>query len=201
MKKLAVILSAWCFLAGCAGAGPEPAATSQPGCAVRQEAATAYRIAPGDVLSISVYGEKDMDQPQLVVRPDGKVTFPLVGDIGVGGKTTAEVKQELDVKLHQYIPEAVSTVSLQALGSLQYYVVGQVNKAGMYDVSKPVTVLQALALAGGLTPFADRKNIEIVRNQQEGTVTKLRFNYKEVSKGENLDQNIVLQRGDTVVVP
>ncbi len=199
MKKLAVIFMAFSFLAGCAGTGPQNAVTPQVS-AAPQEASTAYRIAPGDVLSISVYGEKDMDQPQLVVPPDGKVSFPLVGNVTVGGKTTAEVKAELDTKLHKFIPEAVANVSLQTLGSLQYYVVGQVNKPGMFDVAKPVTVLQALALAGGLTPFADQKRIEIVRNL-DGKVTKLHFNYKEISKGENLDQNIVLQRGDTVVVP
>ena len=200
MKKLTAVLIAVGFLAGCAGTGTKDAAAPPPFTA-RQDASTAaYRIASGDVLTITVYGEKDMDQPQLVVRPDGKVTFPLVGEIAVGGKTTPEVKQDLDTKLHQYIPEAAATVSVQSLGSLQYYVVGQVNKAGMYDVSRQVTVLQALALAGGLTPFADQKHIEIVRNQG-GTVTKLRFNYKAVSKGENLEQNIELQRGDTVVVP
>jgi polysaccharide export outer membrane protein len=199
MKKLAVIFMAVSFLAGCALFGHDDAVAPAPVVA-RQDASSAYRIAPGDVLSISVYGEKDMDQPQLVVRPDGKVTFPLVGDVVVGGKSTAEVKLDLDAKLHQFIPEAVATVSVQTLGSLQYYVVGQVNKAGMYDVSKPVTVLQALALAGGLTAFADQKHIEIVRNLG-GKVIKLRFNYKEVSKGQNLDQDIVLLRGDTVVVP
>ena len=159
-----------------------------------------YVIAPGDVLSISVYGEKDMDQPELVVRPDGKVTFPLVGDIAVGGSTTSRVKQELDNKLHQYIPEAVATVTVKTLGSLQYYVVGKVNKPGMFDVSKPMTVLQALAMAGGLTTFADEKHIEIIRNRG-GAVTKLRFNYKKIEKGQSLDQNIELQRGDTIVVP
>lgn len=199
MKKLTVIFMTFSFMAGCAGTGPRIAVRPQPASAL-QEASTAYRIAPGDVLAISVYGEKDMDQPQLVVPPDGKISFPLVGNVMVGGKTTAEVKAELDTKLHKFIPEAVANVSLQTLGSLQYYVVGQVNKPGMFDVAKPVTVLQALALAGGLTPFADQKHIEIVRNQ-DGTVTKLQFNYKEISKGENLDQNIVLQRGDTVVVP
>ncbi|MDA8307027.1 MAG: polysaccharide biosynthesis/export family protein [Deltaproteobacteria bacterium] len=196
MKRLAVIFMAVSFLVGCAATGPRDAATPE----AQQGLPTVYRIAPGDVLSISVYGEKAMNEPDLVVRPDGKVTFPLVGDIAVGGETTARVKRELDEKLHKYIPEAVATVSVKALGSLQYYVVGEVNKPGMFDVSTPVTVLQALALAGGLTIFADDKHIEIVRNRS-GKVTKLPFDYKQVVKGKNLNQNIVLRRGDTVVVP
>lgn len=201
MKRICLICAAALLLFGCSTnasrqtAKPVPIAGAAP-----QSIGKGYVIAPGDVLSISVYGEKDMDQPELVVRPDGKVTFPLVGDIAVGGLTTSRVKQELDIKLHKYIPEAVATVTVKTLGSLQYYVVGKVNKPGMFDVSMPMTVLQALAMAGGLTTFADEKHIEIIRNQN-GKVTKLRFNYKEVKNGENLGQDIVLQRGDTIVVP
>lgn len=199
MRRFFLICAAALLLSGCSSVfgrqATKPAPVADP-----QSVDTGYLIASGDILSISVYGEKEMNQPELVVRPDGKVTFPLVGDITVGGLTTSEVKQELDKKLHAYIPEAVATVTVKALGSLQYYVVGKVAKPGMFDVSKPMTVLQALAMAGGLTTFADEKHIEIVRNSG-GAVTKLRFNYKEVENGENLDQNIVLQRGDTIVVP
>ena len=147
-----------------------------------------------------MYGEEGLKNQELVVRPDGKVTFPLAGDLEVGGLSTAQAKEVLEKKLHEFIPEAVAVVGVQQLGSLQYYVVGKVNKPGMFNVSKPVTVLQALALAGGLTIFADEKNIQIVRNK-EGKVTNLLFNYKEVKNGRHLDQNIVLERGDTVVVP
>lgn len=199
MKQVAVILLAVGFLLGCASTGKEEAATAQA--AGEQGAAGAdYKIAASDTLEITVYGEEGLTRPDLVVRPDGKISFPLVGDIEVGGMTTVQVKELLEGKLHVYIPGAVAAVSVKILGSMQYYVVGKVNKPGMYNVLKPLTVLQALALAGGLTAFADEKNIRIVRNQ-DGKVTNLLFNYKEVRKGKNLEQNIFLERGDTVLVP
>lgn len=199
MKRISVVFLVSMLLAGCAAAGGEKSAMP-PAAAQQEPPGASYRIAPGDVLEITVYGERDLSKKGLVVRPDGKVTFPLAGDIKVGDMTTVQVKQELEKKLHAFIPEAVATVSVQTLGSLQYYVVGKVNKPGMFDVSRPLTVLQALALAGGLTVFADQRHIQIVRNQ-DGKVSRLPFNYKEVVNGKHLEQNIVLQRGDTVVVP
>lgn len=159
-----------------------------------------YLIAPGDVLEIAIYGEEGLDKRELVVRPDGKVSFPLIGDIQAGGRTTTQVRDEVQDKAKKYIPEAVATVSVRQLGSMQYYVLGKVAKPGMFNVSRPITVLQALALAGGLTIFADEKHIEVVRNKV-GRITRLRFNYNEVKHGRHLEQNIMLQRGDTVVVP
>jgi polysaccharide export outer membrane protein len=193
---------ACCLLSGCAtGSGQNPTAQAQQPLVEQQATAGAdYKIAPGDVLNITVHGEEGLKNQELVVRPDGKVTFPLAGDLEVGGLSTAQAKEILENKLHEFIPEAVAVVGVQQLGSLQYYVVGKVNKPGMFNVSKPVTVLQALALAGGLTIFADEKNIQIVRNTDR-KVANLIFNYKEVKHGRHLEQNIVLERGDTVVVP
>jgi polysaccharide export outer membrane protein len=193
----AIIFSGF-LISGCASTGKEEAVTAQA--AGAQGAGTDYKIGASDVLEITVYGEEGLIRPELVVRPDGKISFPLAGDIQVGGMTTAQAKELLEEKLREYIPGAVAAVSVKMLGSLQYYVVGKVNKPGMFNVSKPVTVLQALALAGGLTIFADEKNIQVVRNQ-DGKVTNLPFNYKAVKNGRDLEQNIVLERGDTVVVP
>ena len=136
----------------------QPANESGPklGKPVRMTISGDYKIGPGDVLEVSVYGEESLNRKDLVVRPDGKISFPLVGDVQVGGLTTAQAKEALEQSLHEYIPGAVASVSVMQLGSLQYYVVGKVNKPGMYNVSKPLTVLQALAMAGGLTPFARR---------------------------------------------
>jgi polysaccharide export outer membrane protein len=159
-----------------------------------------YKIGPGDVLEISVYGEESLNRKDLVVRPDGKTSFPLVGDVQVGGLTTVQAKEALEQSLHEYIPGAVASVSVMQLGSLQYYVVGKVNKPGMYNVSKPLTVLQALAMAGGLTTFAQEGNIVILRNSGKETV-HIAFNYKKIKKGQELEQNIILERGDVVVVP
>jgi polysaccharide export outer membrane protein len=159
-----------------------------------------YKIGQGDILEISVYGEESLNRKDLVVKTDGKVSFPLVGDVLVGGLTTAQAKEALEQSLHEYIPDAVAAVSVVQLGSLQYYVVGKVNKPGMYNVSKPLTVLQALAMAGGLTPFAQESKIVILRNSGKETV-HIAFNYKKIKKAQNLEENIILERGDVVVVP
>ncbi len=158
-----------------------------------------YTIAPADVLEISIWGEEELAR-QLVVRPDGKVSFPLIGDIEVAGKTTSEVKKLVEKKIRPYIPEASATVIVSQLGSLQYFVIGKVAKPGMFNVAKPLTVLQALAMAGGLTTFANEGNISIIRYYGKKT-TRLPFNYKEVKQGKNLQQNILLERGDVVLVP
>lgn len=158
-----------------------------------------YFIAPADVLEISIWGETELSR-QLVVRPDGKVSFPLIGDISVAGKTTTEVKNLVEKKIKSYIPQASATVIVSQLGSLQYYVIGKVAKPGMFDVSKTLSVLQALAMAGGLTTFAKEGGISIVRYHGKETV-RLPFNYKEVKRGKNLQQNILLERGDVVLVP
>jgi len=159
-----------------------------------------YLIAPSDILEISVYGEEALTKGELVVRPDGKVSFPLLGDIQAAGKTTLQVKEAVEKKAVEFIPGAIANVSVMQLTSLQYFVLGKVAKPGMFNVSKPLTVLQALALAGGPVTFADEDDIKVMR--QEGSKTiKLPFNYKDVKRGKNLDQNIVLERGDVVVVP
>lgn len=170
------------------------------GCWSGNAMAQSYKIAPSDVLEISIFGENALTKGQLVVRPDGKVSFPLLGDLQVAGLTTSEVRKEVESKARKYVPGAIATVVVTRLGSLQYYVVGKVAKPGMFNVSNPLTVLQALAMAGGLTPFAKQNQISIVR--KDGTKeVRLRFSYAQVKNGEHLEQNIVLKRGDVVIVP
>jgi polysaccharide export outer membrane protein len=140
-----------------------------------------YKIAPSDVLEINIYGEEGLSRNQLVVRPDGKVSFPLIGDVEVGNMTTVQVKDAVEEKVRAFIPEAVAAVSVVQLGSLQYYVVGKVAKPGMYNVAKPLTVLQALALAGGPVIFAKEKKISILRNHGRETL-RLPFNYEPLAK-------------------
>lgn len=159
-----------------------------------------YQIGPSDVLEVTVFGEETLNKKELVVRPDGKISFPLIGELEVGGLTATQVKELVEERMRDYIPGAVADVGVMHLGSMQYYIVGKVAKPGMYNVSKPMTVLQALSMAGGLTIFADEDSISIVRTQGSQTLT-LPFNYKSIKKGRNLEQNIVLERGDTVVVP
>ena len=193
---LCLVLSTVLWTQGCASIPDSKQVSVQ----ADNKAPEEYRIAPGDVLEIMVYGEEGLKNQELVVRPDGMVSFPLIGDVVAGDMTTAQVKEEVEQRVREYIPEAVASVGVRQLGSLQYYVVGKVTKPGMYNVSKPITVLQALSLAGGMTTFADEKSINIVRNQ-DGKVTNLHFNYKKIKKGQSLEQNIILERGDTIVVP
>lgn len=197
-RLICTVLLSWPLLYGCAT--EQQSGRVETRTAQLQAPGADYLIAPGDVLEITIYGEEGLKRHKLVVRPDGKVSFPLIGDIRAGGLTTAQVKEEVEKRAGRYVSKAVATVSVRQLGSMQYYVLGKVAKPGMFNVSRRITVLQALALAGGLTTFADESNIKIVRNA-DGRVFNLKFNYKEVKEGRHLDQNILLQRGDTVVVP
>jgi polysaccharide biosynthesis/export protein len=158
-----------------------------------------YLVAPADTLEISVYGERDLVR-ELIVRPDGRVSFPLVGDLEVEGKTTTEIKADLEKKVRDYVPNASVSVIVTGLGSLQYYVIGKVANPGTFNMSRTVSVLQALATAGGVTTFAKEGDILIVRRHGKDT-TQIPFDYEAVKKGKNLEQNILLERGDVVLVP
>ena len=158
-----------------------------------------YEIGPEDLLDISVWKEKDL-QKEVLVRPDGWITFPLVGNIEAKGKTALQLQEEITQWLKQYIPNPVVSVSVKKISGYKIFVIGRVNKPGDYVVGRYIDVLQALSLAGGLTPFAEEGNIKIVRKQR-GKETILRFNYAEVKKGRRLEQNITLQSGDVIIVP
>jgi len=158
-----------------------------------------YEIGPEDLLDISVWKEKDL-QKEVLVRPDGWITFPLVGNIEAKGKTALQLQEEITQWLKQYIPNPVVSVSIKKIAGYKIFVIGRVNKPGDYVVGRYIDVLQALSLAGGLTPFAEEGNIKIVR-KQNGKETILRFNYTEVKKGRRLEQNITLQSGDVIIVP
>ena len=158
-----------------------------------------YLIGPGDVLSISVWKEEGM-QLEVLVRPDGEITFPLVGEIKAGGMTTKLLSEELVKKLKRYIPHPSVTVSLLRSVSNKIYVIGKVNRPGEFIATGYMDVLQALTMAGGLTPYADSDEIKIIRRTEAGTKVKS-FDYDEVISGERLDMNIILKAGDTVVVP
>ena len=172
-----------------------------PGFAHSQEAGTSedYLIHPSDVLEISVYGEPELIR-KLVVRPDGNISFPLIGDIEVAGYSTSEVKASIDKKISAFIPEASSTVIIEQLDSLRYYVIGEVNSPGMFNVNCEVSVLQALSHAGGLGTYADENSVKIIRGHGKDT-RKIPFDYSQVRKGKHLEQNILLERGDVVLVP
>ncbi len=162
-------------------------------------APVSYLIGPGDVLSISVWKEEGM-QLEVLVRPDGEITFPLAGEIKAGGLTTKALSEELVKKLKRYIPHPSVTVSVLKSVSNKIYVIGKVNRPGEFIATGYMDVLQALTMAGGLTPYAESDEIKIIRRTKTGTKMKL-FDYDEVISGERLDMNIILKAGDTVVVP
>jgi polysaccharide biosynthesis/export protein len=156
-----------------------------------------YLIGPGDVLEISVWKEDALTK-SLSVLPDGKISFPLIGEVRAAGKTVALLEKEIEGRLARFVPDPVLSVCVQQVNSLMIYVIGRVNQPGRFVLNTNINVLQALSMAGGLNTFAKRDDIRIFRNTR-GRHLIYRFDYDEVSAGENLAQNIKLMRGDVVV--
>ncbi len=156
-----------------------------------------YRLGPEDVLRIAVWKDDSLTREALV-RPDGMVSFPLVGDVRAEGKTVEELKADLVSRLSRYIPEPTLSVEVIKLTSYRIYVLGRVNRPGEFVVGHDTDVMQALSMAGGLTPFASENKIKVLR-RTSGEVYP--FRYGDMTKGENVGQNILLERGDVVVVP
>jgi polysaccharide export outer membrane protein len=159
-----------------------------------------YRLHPGDKLDISVWKETEMQKPVVVIPPDGRISFPLAGQIMAAGRTVSEVRQSIETDLKRFIPDPVVTVSITDTGGNVAYVIGQVAKPGGFALNPRINVLQALSLAGGGTPFAKLDSIIVIRNSQIGQRV-LPFRFGQVSEGKNLEQNVQLESGDVIVVP
>jgi polysaccharide export outer membrane protein len=159
-----------------------------------------YVIGPDDVLLINVWKEQDLSRP-VPVRPDGKITLPLVGDVVASGLTPKQLQANIEQDLGKYISKPAVTVIVQEVKSHRFNVVGQVQKPGSYLLANRTTVLDGLALAGGFREWAKVKSIYVLRTEANGTQTRLPFNYKKVLKGEANGQNVQLKTGDTIVVP
>jgi len=160
---------------------------------------SAYIIGPEDVLDINVWKEPEMTR-SVPVRPDGKISLPLINDVQAAGSTPQQLAATVTEKLRKYVQEPQVTVIVTAINSQRVFVVGEVLRAGAFPLIPGMTVLQALSSAGGFTTFADVKKIHVMR-LVNGKQVELPFNYREVLKGDNRDQNIKLQPGDTVIVP
>ncbi len=195
-RKMGLALIASVFilssLASCISGGPETS-PNQP--ALDSD----YTLGPEDVLLISVWKDEHLTR-EVVVRPDGMISFPLVGDVPAEGRTVEELRLDLAKRLIKYIPAVNITVAVIKPLSYKVYVVGRVAKPGEFLVGHYTDVLQALSLAGGLTPFAAENDIKIVR-RIKGQQKTFPFRYGDVRRGSDLDQNIILQRGDVVMVP
>lgn len=159
-----------------------------------------YRIQPGDVLTVSVWKEPDL-QGDVLVRPDGGFTFPLAGEIAAEKMTLAQLQLVVASRLQKYLPDPAVTIALKQLGGNRIYVLGKVNRPGEFPFSKPLDVMQAIALAGGMTPFAAANEIRILHRLPSGAQGSVTFRYGDIERGEALSQNIILESGDTVVVP
>jgi polysaccharide export outer membrane protein len=180
------------FICGWAGAADEIAVQQQPG-------EGAYTIGAGDILSISVWKNADLTRV-IQVLPDGMISFPLIGEIKVAGTTVAQLKKNLQDKLTPFVPDPEISVEVQRVNSMIVYVIGRINRPGHFELVGNMNVLQALAMAGGLTPFAKRDEIKVLRKEMDKTVEYV-FDYDAVTMDENHAQNILLRRGDVVVVP
>jgi polysaccharide export outer membrane protein len=199
LKKYYIVIIAWALCVALpvwAQTPKEPQVTKD----IQSEAiGDSYIIGSGDVLDIALWRDDALAR-QVVVLSDGKISFPLVGEVMAAGKTIAELKKDIADKLVDYVPDAVISIEVKQSNSMVIYVTGRVNNPNRFPVNTNVTVLQAISTAGGLNPFAKKNKIKIFR--QEGDKTRVfLFKYDEVVDGKNLDQNIALKRGDVIVVP
>jgi polysaccharide export outer membrane protein len=176
---------------------PAAAATAAAATTVRPWNEQEYRLGAGDKLRVEVYGEAQLSQ-SLQVRPDGKITLPLVGDTAAAGRTAIELRDAVTTSLKEYVTNPVVTVIVVEATASQVYLIGEIGTPGAQVLTGPMTVLQALAQAGGLKEFADRGDIRILRKSATGTTT-IPFDYKDAIKGRI--EPVYLQPGDTVVVP
>jgi polysaccharide export outer membrane protein len=156
-------------------------------------------IGTDDVLSIVYWKDKDMSA-DAKVRPDGRIALPLINEVQAAGLTPGQLHAKLVEESKKYMEDANITVVVREINSRKAFITGEVNKPGPYALTAPMTVMQLISMAGGLREYADAKNITIMRTEN-GKQVALKFNYKDVAKGKNLTQNILLKPGDTVVVP
>ena len=160
----------------------------------------AYIIGNGDVLEIVTWKEPDFSREEIIVRLDGNISFPLLGDVMAAGKTPTQLTKDIQTGLKAYIAEPHVTVTVRGATSKRFYILGEVVNTGEYPLTKDLTVLQAFALAGGFTEWASKKEIILFR-RQGGEETVIRIDYKEIVKGKDFSQNVQIQADDTIVVP
>jgi polysaccharide export outer membrane protein len=159
-----------------------------------------YRLHPGDKVVIGVYDDPKLLPQEVTVTPDGKISYPLVGELVVGGKTVAEIRAEMEIKLKKYVSDPIATVIVTDVKGNVAYVIGQVTKPGQIIMNPTINVLQALSMVGGANPYAKLDSIIVIRSTPGGQRV-LPFKYGAVSAGKDLSQNVQLESGDVVVVP
>ena len=193
--RIGMLILFLALLAGCASSHGSNGMNGKSTAAVD----SGYRLGAEDVLLISVWKDEQLTK-EVVVRPDGMLSFPLVGDVQAEDRTVEEIRTELVKRLTKYIPNPNVSVAVMKVLSYKIYIVGRVNKPGEYLIGHYTDVLQALSLAGGLTPFAAENDIKVIR-RVKGQQQVFPFRYGDVQQGRDLEKNILLQRGDVVMVP
>ncbi len=194
-SRMAVITTCICL----ALLGDGPQLLAEPMISEPTNVEPTYLLGPEDILKVAVWKDEQLTQ-EAVVRPDGMISFPLIGEVQASGRTVEDVRSEIALRLTKYLPNPNVTVTVLKVLSYRIYVLGRVNKPGEYQAGHHTDVLQALSMAGGLTAYASENNIKIIRrNGTEELVFP--FRYGDAKKGQDLHQNILLQRGDVVMVP
>ena len=188
-RFLTAVVLTWALISGAHAQAPGSAEQDTPD----------YLIQPGDLLEISVWREEYLER-EVVVQPDGKISFPLAGILNAAGTNVNAVQDLVAQRLAQYIPDPVVTVSIKEINGNRVYVLGQVQRPGQFIMNPTIDVIQALALAGGTTPFAELNEIKILR-REGGSQQLISFRYADMARGRNLEQNIILQSGDVIIVP
>ncbi len=207
MRKILASIVLLVVITGTAWGAEQSGDPADPGRSATAKGTTAqdasidstYPIGPGDVLGISIWKDDALTK-DVVVLPDGLISFPLLGLIKAAGKTVAELRAELVENISLYVTDPVLNVEVKQVNSMIIYVVGRVNAPGRFSLNTNISALQALATAGGLNPFAKRDKIKILR-QESGKTRVFPFNYDEIAEGRRLEENIELKRGDVIVVP
>jgi polysaccharide export outer membrane protein len=177
------------------GAERNPAESSARSGAVKDE----YRMGPGDILHVSVWNNEELTL-DVMVRPDGKISLPLIQDVTAAGLTAEELRSIIEVRLKEYLIEPVVTATVKEVNYPKFFIMGEISKPGTYPLRERLTVLQAISLAGGFTQFATPRNIRLIRNNGS-TRENIRINYYELIRSGDQDKNLFLVPGDTVIVP
>jgi polysaccharide export outer membrane protein len=161
---------------------------------------TEYTIGVGDILEIVTWKEPDFSREQILVRLDGKISFPLLDDVQAAGLTPVQLKKNIEAKLKEYVASPSVTVTIRDAASQKFYILGEVVHTGEYPLVKDLTVLQAFAVAGGFTEWASKKEIILFRRENDKEKV-IRINYKDIIKGNDFSQNVKIKADDTIIVP
>ena len=202
MKKIAILISCLLIIVAI-GVGESLAAEKKSNAKQTWSAkasANEYHVGVGDILRITTWKEPDLSMEEVLVRTDGKISFPLVNDVEAAGLSPVELKRAIEAGLKEYVSNPVVTVHVTNPGSQRFYILGEVLNTGEYPLVKHLTVLQAFAVAGGFTEWASKKEIILLRTEN-GKEKIYRINYKNIVKGKDFSQNIKLQADDTIIVP